>query len=103
MATRLMALPEPPTAIICGHDVLAIGALHTVRALGLAVPEKIAVAGFDDYAVSAWIQPALTSVQLPGYQMGRIGAAMLLDVCAGVEPAARQVVLPVGLSVRDST
>ena len=98
-----MALPQPPTAIICGHDMLAIGALRAVQDLGLAVPETVAVAGFDDYAVSAWMRPTLTSVQLPGYQMGRMGAAMLLDVCTGVEPPARQVVLPVELNARGST
>ncbi|MBV9920144.1 MAG: LacI family DNA-binding transcriptional regulator [Pseudonocardia sp.] len=103
MATELMALPEPPTAIICGHDVLAIGALHAVQNLGLAVPGEVAVAGFDDYAVSAWVRPTLTSVQLPGYQMGRTGATMLFDVCTGAEPPARQVVLPVELSARGST
>ena len=103
MAKQLMGRPEPPTAIICAHDVLAIGALHAVQALDIAVPDQVAIAGFDDYAISAWLRPTLTSVQLPAYEMGRIGATMLLEARNGIKPNAGQIVLPVKLISRGST
>lgn len=101
MVERLLDLPDPPTAIMCGSDVLAIGAIQTLKQRGVRVPEDVAVTGFDDFTFSAYVEPALTTVRVPAFRMGRMAATMLLAEIAG-EPDVRQVVLPVELLPRAS-
>jgi LacI family transcriptional regulator len=60
----LIASPKRPTAIICGNDVLAFGALLEAQHLGIAVPEEMSIAGFDDLEFSAQIKPALTTIRV---------------------------------------
>jgi DNA-binding LacI/PurR family transcriptional regulator len=59
---RLLALPEPPDAVFCCNDLLAIGAMRTGRERGVTIPDRIAVAGFDDIAEGAYSLPSLTTV-----------------------------------------
>lgn len=82
----LMALPEPPTAVICGNDHIAFGALAGARALGLRVPQDLSVTGFDDLDFAAYADPALTTVQVPAAEMGRRAADHLVAAAAGKSP-----------------
>lgn len=59
---RLLALPDPPEAVFCFNDLLAIGALHALRARGLRVPDDIAVIGFDDIEEGQFSNPTLTTI-----------------------------------------
>jgi DNA-binding LacI/PurR family transcriptional regulator len=102
MARRLLSSARPPTAIVCGSDVLAIGAMQAADGMGLQVPDDVAVAGFDDFQFSAWARPSLTTVRVQAYEMGRVGATMLLDELDGKPLEMRQVVLPVELVRRES-
>ena len=77
-ASRLLAAPDPPTAIICGNDVLAVGALRAARRAGLHVPEDISIIGFDDIDLASTTEPPLTTVRAPHQRMGRAAAEMLL-------------------------
>jgi DNA-binding LacI/PurR family transcriptional regulator len=101
-ARALMATPDPPTAIMCGNDLLAAGAVRGLRALGKRVPDDVAVTGFDDFDFAELIEPALTTVRVPGYELGRAAAELLVDMLEGTEPAERRVVLPVETRVRES-
>lgn len=80
---RLMALPEPPTAVLCGADVFALGALLTAPKLGLRVPRDISISGFDNHGISSMVEPALTTVELPVRETGLGAADFLLDRLAG--------------------
>ena len=100
MTTRLLALKEPPTAIMCGSDVLAVGAVQAAKALGRQVPGDVAITGFDDFDFSSYVEPALTTVRVPGYEMGQVAARMLIDEVDGNDPSPRQFVLPVELRLR---
>lgn len=102
MALKVLGLTDPPTAIMCGSDVLALGALKALREGGVRVPEDVAVTGFDDFLFSEFIDPPLTTVRVPAYEMGRLGAQILIGRLTGVEPAERQRVLPVELCLRAS-
>jgi DNA-binding LacI/PurR family transcriptional regulator len=102
MAARLLALADPPTAIMCGSDVLALGALRTATTRGLRVPGDVAISGFDDFEFAAFVEPPLTTVRIPGYDMGRLAAEMLLADLAGEPARVRQLVLPVELCLRES-
>ena len=91
-----------PTAVICGNDVLAIGALAECHALGLEVPRQLSVTGFDDLEMAAVVTPGLTTVHFPTTELGAYAAQHLLARLAG-KPFERRVELPVELVVRGST
>jgi DNA-binding LacI/PurR family transcriptional regulator len=83
---------------------MAVGALRALRAAGRKVPQDVAVVGFDDNpSLALAADPPLTSVhQEPGEQVARM-IAMLLDMLNGQAPADKREVLPVSLTVREST
>jgi len=103
MARKLLALPAPPTAIICGSDLLALAVMWVIRNSGLRVPDDVAVAGFDDFAFSSLVEPSLTTVAVPAYEMGRTAATMLIDHLEGRDPPQRHAVFGVDLQIRAST
>ncbi len=92
----------PPTAVICGNDVLAIGALAECHERRLRVPEQISVTGFDDMEIAAVVTPALTTMHFPTAELGALAAQHLLAQLAG-QPVALRTELPVELVVRAST
>lgn len=75
---KLMSRKSPPTAIICGNDVLAAGALCEARALGLALPGDLTIVGFDDIELASLVEPPLTTVHVPHRRMGQTVAKLLL-------------------------
>lgn len=75
---QLLANPSPPTAVICGNDVLAVGAVKRAKQLGLAVPEDLSITGFADIEVSELIDPELTTVHVPHREMGIAAAKSLI-------------------------
>ncbi|GGL63458.1 alanine racemase [Wenxinia marina] len=86
---RLLALPEPPTVICCGNDEMAMRLYGLLRTRGIEVPQRISIAGFDNYrAIAETLFPPLTTVELPYREMGRQAARRLLDIIAGTAPAA---------------
>jgi len=91
-----------PSAVICGNDVLAIGALAECHAQGIAVPREISVTGFDDLEMSAVVTPGLTTVHFPTAELGTFAAQHLLARLAG-KPFEARIELPVELVVRGST
>jgi len=102
MVDRLLDLADPPTAIMGGNDLLAIGAIRRARGRGLRVPEDIAITGFDDFAFAEFVEPPLTTVHVPGYEMGRAAAQILIDHLNGTEPDECHLMLPVELRIRGS-
>ncbi len=98
----LLATPVRPTALVCGNDLLAVGALLEAQQRGLRVPQDLSICGVDNHELSAEIDPGLTTVSLPTHDLGRIAATQLLAVLAG-EPIAQQSLLPFELLVRATT
>ena len=68
---EVMALTPRPTAVFCGNDVLAVGALRRARELGIAIPDDVSIIGFDDIELAQVVYPALTTVHVPHSEMGR--------------------------------
>lgn len=105
--SALLALPNPPTAVVASTDVLAIGALHTAHRSGLAVPDDLSITGFDDIAMAGFTVPALTTVRMPIYEM--VGAALGiviedLETLADRSNAGEaRLMLQPSLVIRDST
>jgi LacI family transcriptional regulator len=98
---RLMQSEAPPTAVLCGNDVLAAGAIRQARTLGLRVPEDVSITGFDDLELATLVTPALTTVHVPHQEMGRLAARCLVEM---VEQSARPRPAPLAteLRLRDS-
>jgi len=99
---QLMALPERPTAVLCGNDVLAIGALFEASASRLNVPADISIIGFDDLDLVKEIPPGLTTIHAPLEEMGRLTAQYLIER-EPPEGDPPHIELPTELVVRGST
>ena len=89
------------TAIACANDPLAMGALARLAELGIAVPGRVSVAGFDDVPVAAITSPSLSTVRLPLREMGRRGFREAARLLSGEH--LEQAVLPTELAMRGST
>ena len=90
-AKQLLALADPPTAIFCFNDRKAMGAYRAVRKLGLAVPNDVAIVGFDNQELIApYLDPPLTTMELPHYAMGEWAIQHLLALIEDPESFAGQ-------------
>lgn len=98
---RLMRAANPPTVVLCGNDVLAVGALGRARALGIPVPGQVSVTGFDDIELAQVAVPALTTVHLPHREMGRRAAMMMVTMVETGSPGD-SVELATSIRMRDS-
>jgi LacI family transcriptional regulator len=102
-AKRLLALPEPPDAITCASDWMAIGAMSAIEEAGLRVPEDIAVAGFDDIDLAAKLKPSLTTVRQDAVAMGTAAAEAIMQMLADPTVSPPVVIVPTKLVVRESS
>lgn len=98
----VLAGSAAPTAVICGNDVLAIGAIAECHARGLKVPEDVSITGFDDMELAGMMKPALTTMRFPTAELGAYAANHLLMRLEGKVVDLR-CKLPTELVVRDST
>lgn len=98
----VLAGSEAPTAVICGNDVLAIGAIAECHARDLKVPEDVSITGFDDMELAGMMKPALTTMRFPTAELGAYAANHLLMRLEGKVVDLR-CKLPTELVVRDST
>jgi LacI family transcriptional regulator len=100
---RLLALPDPPTAIFAAADLMAIGAIRAAAEVGLRVPEDLSVVGFDDIQLAPHVNPPLTTLRQDKLGLGGAAGDALVARIAGDpgRPPLRQ--LPVELVVRGST
>ena len=96
-------LSERPTAVFCENDETAIGAMQAFKQASLRVPQDISVAGFDDIAFSAFVDPPLTTIAQPAEEFGRTAVALLVDLLNGKIRKAPKVIMPFELIVREST
>ena len=99
-ATALLADHPDLDAVFAANDNMAAGALRALREAGRAVPDDVAVIGFDDLAIAEQTDPALTTVHQPVRALGREMARMLVSALAGQEPTP--LLLPTRLVVRGS-
>ena len=99
--TALMNGTPAPTAVICGNDVLAVGALKAAQTLGLKVPQDVSITGFDDIELSTVTTPALTTVHVPHREMGVLAARALWHMVTG-ETRGESLHLDTRLQLRDT-
>ena len=99
---QLVGAADPPDAVFCANDQIAIGALHAAAELGLSVPEDLGITGFDDVEAAAYVRPALTTVANPAADYGRLAAELILDRIEHRGLAPRELIIPHRLVVRGS-
>jgi LacI family transcriptional regulator len=98
----LMRLSPRPTAVICGNDVLAIGAITECHSLGVEVPKQVSITGFDDMEMASTTLPPLSTVRVPTEDLGRSAADYIIARVTGHESIVNKE-LAVDLIIRGTT
>nr|WP_311519084.1 LacI family DNA-binding transcriptional regulator [Paenibacillus albidus] len=91
-----------PTAFFSSNDDMAISVMEAFSAHGISVPEDISIAGFDDIQLASRIQPKLTSVRLPIYEMSKAAVEKVIELCDAQHPTFSTISFPARLIERDS-
>jgi LacI family transcriptional regulator len=99
---RLMALPDPPTAIFARTDGFATGVLGAAHRLGLRVPEDLSLVGHDDIPFAQWAHPALTTVRVDCIELARLATDTLFTLLDDTDAPVNPRSVRTTLVVRDS-
>lgn len=99
---QLLELADPPTAVFAGSNLLTLGALQAIHERHLAIPDEIAIVGFDEMPWAMSLRPPLTTVAQPAFDVGRTAAELLLARVREPALPRRRVVLETRLIVRSS-
>ncbi len=102
LTLELLNLKNPPTALFTGNNLISLGALETIHEKGLKIPREIAIIGFDDMPWSISLNPPLTAVYQPGYEIGRRAADMLFQRIDEPDREYVKLVLKTKLIIRKS-
>jgi DNA-binding LacI/PurR family transcriptional regulator len=101
---KLMNLSEHPTALFCYNDMTAIGVLRAAREMGLHIPRDLAVVGFDDISFASFVNPPLTTIAQPQFEMGQQATQMLLTLMSKTsEGQVSDILIQGKLIVRESS
>jgi LacI family transcriptional regulator len=100
---RILQHQEPPEALVAANNFVAIGAIRALRRRNFGIPDDIGLACFGDLEAASTIDPFLTVIKHPAYELGRKAAEMLVERIEGYGGAAREEKLPVNMVVRKST
>jgi LacI family transcriptional regulator len=104
MACRALAVQPRPTALFAANNFIAIGAIRALREAGLRVPEDMSVVAFDDLPEAFAIDPFLTVMEQPAYEMGRRATLLLLDrLAVKGDEQPQEIILPMELIARTSS
>ena len=94
---------EPPTAIVCVNDILAIIAISALRKIGYQVPDDVSVVGFDDIGMASHIGVPLTTASQNAYELGKVASRMLIERLQGAAMPPRAHQAQTQLRIRSST
>jgi LacI family fructose operon transcriptional repressor len=100
---KMLDLAEPPDALFTINGLLAEGALQAIRERNLTIPDDIALVTFDETTWSSLVQPAITLIAQPTYEIGKTAAELLMQRIADPARPTRQVILKGQLLVRGSS
>ncbi|WP_394186037.1 LacI family DNA-binding transcriptional regulator [Metabacillus halosaccharovorans] len=100
---KLLALETPPSAVFVFNDEMAMGAIKAVKDSHLSIPEDVAVVGFDNIKMSSVIEPNLTTINQPKYEIGKKAMELLLKLINGESLQKKKFVMKDELIVRESS
>ncbi len=98
----LMQMEDPPDAIFCANDLMALGCFDALKEMGRRIPDDIAVVGYDNREIAQFLRPALTTILLPHFDMGARAAAYLIDHAGQPQKRPMQIKLDCPLVNRAS-
>ena len=102
-ASKLLGLGIPPTAIFTCNDLMAFGVIHAASEVGINIPDKLSLVGFDDIYLSTYSNPQLTTIKQPRLEMGEDAVHFLTLRMKDHEKLSRKIVLNASLVIRSST
>ena len=102
LMNKLLALENPPTAVFAANDLMAIGAIKSIKSHQLSVPQDIAVVGFDDIQMASIMEPAITTISQPAFEIGNKAMELLLGLMAKEQIVKKQYILEDQLVIRES-
>lgn len=100
---ELLTLPQAPDALLASNSVIMEGALQAIRAHNLSIPNDIALVGFDETSWASLVQPAITIIAQPTYEIGKTAVELLLQRIADPTRPTRQIILKGQLLIRGSS
>lgn len=102
LCADLLEMPEPPDAIFTGNNLITLGALETIHKKGLKIPDDVAILGFDDMYWSISLNPPLTAVKQPAYEIGKCAAEQLITRINNPDRPTSSMILKTELMIRNS-
>ncbi|HKG92879.1 MAG TPA: LacI family DNA-binding transcriptional regulator [Gemmatimonadaceae bacterium] len=102
MAKELLEMESPPGALLVGNNLMTLGALEAIHSLGLRIPEDVAIVGYDDVPWALALNPPLTAIRQPSYEIGQRAAELLLRRIEEPNRSTTLVTLQPELVVRGS-
>ena len=102
VAAQVLGHSSPPDALVCANDEVALSTMKALQYGGIAVPDDIAIVGWDDVMTARYVTPSLTTVRQPLYELGRAAATRLQERIAGAPTAPEPLILPTELVLRTS-
>jgi LacI family transcriptional regulator len=103
LTERLLERGQPPTGIFAQNDLMALGVLDALTERGFRCPEEVSIVGYDDLPLTAYTSPPLTTVRLPGYQLGRMAAEVAVSLSEDPQAEATTLSVAPSLVVRRSS
>lgn len=100
---ELLALPEPPTAILTVSDTLAIGAIKYLKSVGVKVGKEIDVIGFDNASITRVYDPTISTVSQPRFDLGTVSVDLVIEKINNLQAVNKGIILPHELILREST
>jgi DNA-binding LacI/PurR family transcriptional regulator len=103
LTRRLFEAGTPPTALFTANNLMTVGALKTLRDVGVRVPDELSIVGFDDVTLGSLLRPPLTCVTRADEEQGELVMRLLLERLKGDSEPPRRIILETNLEVRGST
>lgn len=100
--SRLLAIPNPPTAVFAAADRLAIGALKSANERGVSVPEDLSIIGYGDIESAAFCNPPLTTVRTPNYECAKKATEVIIDQIENMTTGVSHYCMETKLIIRES-
>jgi LacI family transcriptional regulator len=99
---KLLSIKKLPTAVFVASDVVAFGVIDAIKKSGMNIPEDIALVGFDNVNLSEYVDPPLTTVNLPGFDIGKNAANLLINIIKNNENKDKKIILETHMVLRKS-
>ena len=101
--SRLLDLPSPPDAVICGDNIISIGAMKAIKERNLSIPQDIGLISFDNYPIAELVEPTLTTVDVDVYELGAEAAKLMIKLIENPSARHQCSLISTTIHIRGST